>query len=195
MDGLVFMFSKYTRPTAPENKKASVTEQPPISFIDLETTETPRSILEEDFPRLAPLPISGGWGYSMETACVIDKNDPALDPNLPFNGVDYEYLFAEHRLYEELIIFRPKDQQFAGINFRRTRQNVREHEGRHFDVMTFDVSAFREVDFDRLKALYEGPDGIEDPAFDHEKHESLRASLIHTGERTYWFDITSFYGR
>jgi hypothetical protein len=61
VEGLVFMFSKYTRPTIPENKKASVTQQPPISFIDLETTATPRSILEADFPRLAPLPINGGY--------------------------------------------------------------------------------------------------------------------------------------
>lgn len=73
-------------------------------------------------------------------------------------------------------------------------QETKEYEDRRYDVLTFDVVAFKEEDFDRLKALYEGPDGVQNPAFDQEEHEALRASLIHTGERTFWFDITSFYG-
>ena len=26
------------------------------------------------------LPIRGGWGYNREDACIIDKNDPIIDP-------------------------------------------------------------------------------------------------------------------
>ena len=66
----------------------------PIDFFDLKTRETPREILEADFPRLGKLPISGGWGYGQPTACIIDKDDPCVDPNVPFDGVSIEYLFA-----------------------------------------------------------------------------------------------------
>ena len=81
----------------------------PIDFFDLKTRETPREIIEADFPRLGKLPISGGWGYGQPTACFIDKDDPCVDPNMPFDGVAIEHVFAERRLYEEQIVFRPKD--------------------------------------------------------------------------------------
>jgi hypothetical protein len=40
------------------------------------TRESPRQIIFEDFK--IDLPISGGWGYSIETACIIDKNDSTV---------------------------------------------------------------------------------------------------------------------
>jgi len=73
-------------------------------------------------------------------------------------------------------------------------KETRAEDGRSYDVLTFDVVAFRQEDFDRLREQYEGPDGVLNPAFDSDEHEALRASLIHTGERTFWLDITSFYG-
>ena len=188
------MFSKYKKPALQTDNNATNNPLHALPFIDLKTAETPRAILEADFPRLAPLPIHGGWGYSRETACVIDKHDPSVDQNRPFNGVSYEYLFAEYRLYEELIVFKPRGEQFAGIKHRLSRKETRAEDGRSYDVLTFDVVAFRQEDFDRLREQYEGPDGVLNPAFDSDEHEALRASLIHTGERTFWFDITSFYG-
>ena len=116
------MFSKYKKPALQTDNKPNNSPLLALPFIDLKTAETPRAILEADFPRLAPLPIKGGWGYSRETACVIDKHDPSVDQNRPFNGVSYEYLFAEYRLYEELIVFKPRGEQFAGIKHRLSRK-------------------------------------------------------------------------
>jgi len=165
-----------------------------IDFFDLESKETPREILESDFPRLGKLPFNGGWGYNKATACVIDKNDPSVDPELPFDGVYLEYLFAEYRVYEELIVFRPKGHQYAGIHRQLMGQKTLGIEGRLYDVLNFQISAFREEDFDRLKAIYEGPDGARNSSFDTKAHEALHNSLLHTGMREYWFDITSFFG-
>lgn len=165
-----------------------------IDFVDLQTMETPREILQSDFPRLGELPIKGGWGYSQAMACVIDKNDPSVDPRIPFNGVAVEYVFAEYRVYEELIIFRPKGQRYAGIRLDLASQEHSSLEGRFYDRLTFQVLAFREEDFEWLKAKYEGPDGVRNPNFDAEAHAALHNSLLHTGTREYWFDVTSFFG-
>ena len=45
----------------------------------LYTKESPRQILFEDYK--LDLPIKGGWGYSLDDACIIDKNDVAVIAN------------------------------------------------------------------------------------------------------------------
>ena len=46
------------------------------------------------------IPVRGGWGYSAEDACIIDKNDPIIDPDgpMPFYGVGFEKIFVERRI-------------------------------------------------------------------------------------------------
>ena len=66
-------------------------------------------------------------------------------------------------------------------------------DGLQYDVLTFEVAALREKDFRQLKEIYEGTDGLEDPSFDLEAHNALHNSLLLTGRRTYWFDVTSFF--
>jgi len=165
-----------------------------INFIDLVTKESPKEILETDFPRLGKLPIRGGWGYNQATACIIDKNDRSVEPGVPFDGVSFEYLFAEYRIYEELIIFQPVGHKFAGIRKNLTEQKTLKFADRHFDVLKFEVTAFREKDYERLKSIYEGPKGIQSSSFDDEAHQALHNSLLRSGFREYYFDITSFFG-
>jgi hypothetical protein len=168
---------------------------PQINFIELRTRETPREILETDFPRLGSIPIRGGWGYDLPSACIIDRNDQSVDPAMPFEGVSLEYVFAEYRLYEELIIFRSPEEKYAGIRSKLRDQQYMEVDGRRFDFLRLDVQAFLEQDFKMLKAEYEGPTGVSNPNFDHEAHQRKHDALLCTGTRHYWFDITSFYGR
>ena len=70
----------------------------------IEAAHSPREILAADFKSLGgELPIHGGWGYSLEDAAVIDKNDPTVPSGMPFDGVEIEYVFVEKRIYEELL--------------------------------------------------------------------------------------------
>ncbi len=165
-----------------------------IEFVDLETEKTPREILESDFPSIGVLPIRGGWGYSQFTACIIDKSDPAVDPRRAFNFVGLEYTFVKCRLYEELINFRPKGHQYADIRNELSSQRSEDIHGQRYDIMNFQVTALREGDFFRLKAIFEGPEGVISPSFDFKAHQELHSSLLHFGSREYWFDITSFIG-
>ena len=152
---------------------------PRIEFITLETPESPREVLERDFPDLAPLPIRGGWGYDLATACIIEPPD---DPERPFDGVDVEYAFAAHRIYEELMYMRPVDDDgYEDISFQLLNQALRREEDRYYDVLTFQVSARPE----------EWPDPFRTAS---DAGKPPRAPL-HIGEREFWFDITSFFGK
>lgn len=78
--------------------------------LDLITKESPKQIILEDFK--INLPISGGWGYSFDTACVINKNDS--EENSLF---EVEQIFVEKRIYEEMIIFRGINEKYFGIRW------------------------------------------------------------------------------
>ena len=152
---------------------------PRIEFITLETPETPRAVLERDFPNLAPLPIRGGWGYDLETACIIEPPD---DPDIPFDGVDVEYAFAAHRIYEELMFMRPVDDNgYEDISFQLLNQALRREGDRYYDVLTSQVSA--------------RPQEWPDPVHSTSGAENHYSASLHTGEREFWFDITGFFGK
>ena len=166
-----------------------------VTIEPLRTLDSPRELLAGHFKSIGELPIRGGWGYSREDAVVIDRDDPIVPRDQPFDGVDIEYVFIEKRTFEELIIFRPKGRQFSGIRRELIDQRTVVDNGRRYDVLRFDVTALPDADWDALKAEWEGPDGIQSPDFDHEAHQRRReAATIHYVAE-YWFDITSFFGR
>lgn len=166
------------------------------SLYPIKSKESPREILATDFTSLrGGLPIRGGWGYSQEDACIIDKNDPLVDASVPFDGVGLEYLFVEKRIYEEMIIFRPDGEKFSGIKWNLQQQSTH-HEGeRVFDKLVFEITAFPDKDWEELKAEFEGPQGYGHPEFDGEAHERKRQEKMVRFTRDFWFDITSFYGQ
>lgn len=162
----------------------------------IKTKESPREVLAADFKSLSGgLPIRGGWGYSQAEACIIDKNDSLVDPSVPFNGVGVEYVFVEKRIYEEMIIFRPNGEKFSGIRWDLLERSTLQEEGRVFDKLIFEISAFLDNDWEELKAEFEGPHGFGHSEFDVEAHERKRQEKMMKVTREFWFDITSFYGQ
>jgi len=147
-------------------------KEKPVDF-QLFTKESPRQILREDFKSISELPIKGGWGYDIESAVIIDKKDPIVSPGLPFDGIDIEYIFVDKRLFEELIIFRPKGQRFIHIENALKQQRTLALNGIRYDHLTFDVTAI--------------PESLEFSAAPVKE-----AGRIHFVSE-FWFDITSFY--
>ena len=166
-----------------------------IEIPRITSSETPRQVIARDFKSLrGELPIRGGWGYTIEDAVIIDKNDPAVSKVIPFDGVGLEYIFAEKRIYEELVISRPLNGRFSGIRWELLRQNLQNHdEGRAFDFLVFEITAFPDRDFAALKAEWETQSTNAD--FDIMAHAAKREGKIVRYERDYWFDITSFFGK
>ena len=158
------------------------------------TNETPRQLIAAHDQSSRDLPISGGWGYCKEDACIIDKDDPNVSRVLPFDGGAVERVFVENRTYAEMISFRAEGDDFAGIKWNMTKQWFFVEGGRKFDKLKYEVTAFPQADWQELRTEYEGTDGHGTPGFDAKKHERKRQEKMIRLERTFWFDITSFYG-
>lgn len=158
----------------------------------LVTKESPRQILLEDYK--LDLPIKGGWGYSLDDACIIDSDDPSINSNIPFDGVSLEYVFVEKRLYEEMIIFRRPEERLGGIRWNLDVQCLIPHAGRQFDHLAFDVTAYPEAIWDELTSRFE----VIQKNFSQEEFDELekyRISNMQSFKREYYFDITSFFGK
>lgn len=158
---------------------------------EIATDELPQDMLAAHFPSRGPLPIKGGWGYTREAACVIDKEDPCVPKGIPFDGVGVEYEFVARRLWEEMIIFRAPGEKFSGIEWKLTKQHMTVIDGRRYDHLQFHVTALPESRFAELKAEWEG--NLGNPSFDRADHIARRNAALAHMDVEYWFDITSFF--
>jgi hypothetical protein len=156
----------------------------------LHTKESPRQIILEDYK--LDLPIKGGWGYGLEDACVIDKYDQSANLARPFNGVNIEYIFAEKRLYEEMIVFRAGDERFGGIRWNCDLQELIHHNDKPYDHLIFDITAYQESVWDEISARFDllQKDYLQEK-FD--ELEAYRVLNIQKFRREYFFDISSFF--
>lgn len=208
--GLVLIFKAINR-FMPDEKESTIGEAAPeqvtpaetrapgdghtIRVLRVSTTITPRAFISKHHPSAGDLPIRGGWGYSIEDAVVIDMDDPAVVDPSTFNGVGIEYVFVEKRIYDELIVTRQEADQYAGITWNLIKQRLMSVGDQKFDEMEFEVCGFRVADWNALKAEWEGPDGATSGSFDKEAHERKRQRLKGHYTATYYFDVTSFFGR
>ncbi|MDB4516808.1 hypothetical protein N9089_04335 [Crocinitomicaceae bacterium] len=156
---------------------------------------SPRETLAMLFPSVGELPIGGGWGYQMESPLVIDKDDPIVNPDLPFDGVAIEKLFIEKRLYIELISIPDEGEKYSNIEWEIDSQKLIQSDERRFDLLWVSASAMRDD--------YPGFPGAVPP--DHPEFQDVFMQYLmlkrSSGEqpatfrRQYWFDITSFFSR
>ena len=156
------------------------------------TKESPRQIIFEDFK--LDLPITGGWGYDFESACVIDKNDSTVNQAIPFNGVAIEYVFVEKRIYEEMVIFRGDDEKYSGIRWELDSQELLFKNNKPYDKLIFNVAGFTDEVWDELTSRFEaiqksGKLELISELDAYKESEALR--LV----REFYFDISSFYGQ
>ena len=146
-----------------------------------ETRWTFKQILNEDFQQCRNLVISGGWGYSPEDAIILEPT-PDMVPT--------EYLIVEKRLYEELIIYRTKGDQYAGIEWNLQKQSLATIDGRKYDHLVFDVTAFHDSDWDYLSNDWASNHGYVDDPEGKAKHEAERQKRQVHFVAEYWFDIS-----
>ena len=156
------------------------------------TRESPRQIILEDFKM--DLPITGGWGYDFDTACVIDKNDPSVNQNMPFDGVGIEYVFVEKRIYEEMIIFRQAHEKYSGLRWDLEKQELISRDEKHYDRLIFNVIGFSDAIWDELTSRFEAiqKSGELEKMVELDAYRESKALRL---TREFYFDITSFYGQ
>lgn len=151
----------------------------------------PRDILLTDFPSMkCDFPIQGRWGYGIDDAVIINRNDPAAKTIRFFNAVAIEYEFVSKRLYEELIISREQDKRFSGIEWTLKKQALLSDHERKYDELVFIVTMFADKDWDFLSNDWESHGAyVNDPA-GLARHEKLRETLQLEMEEVFLFDIT-----
>ena len=114
------------------------------------------------------LPIDGGWGYSIDDACIItvdgdDDTQPAV--------VAVEYEFIEARIGTELDYC----EGFVDYQWRLLKQGLTRNGGRSFDHLIVEIAAVRSGDVH---------------AYDRETYQRMRDALTVRFQRDFWFDIT-----
>ena len=160
--------------------------------LQLITKESPRQIIFEDFK--IDLPIKGYWGYDIESACIIDKNDSTVSQEMPFNGVAIEYIFVEKRIYEEMVIFRGDDEKYSGIRWGLDKQELLFVNDKPYDKLVFNVVGFTDAVWDELTSRFEAIQKSGNLELISEL-DAYRESKALRLVREFYFDITSFYGQ
>jgi hypothetical protein len=151
-------------------------------------------VLAEDFPRdCLNLPISGGWGYSQADAIAFVRHRFPI-PAAP-DFVPLEYHIVQKVIYEELIIFRPKNYKFSGISKILQTQYVFDDDGKKYDYLKFLVSCWSDWHWDQLKREWEENDFGMRPGFDQAAHSAKREASRVQYEREFWFDISDVFDR
>lgn len=160
--------------------------------LQLITKESPRQIIFEDFK--IDLPIKGYWGYDIESACIIDKNDSTVNQAMPFNGVAIEYVFVEKRIYEEMIIFRGNDEKYSGIKWGLDKQELLFKDDKPYDKLIFNVLGFTDEVWDELTSRFEAiqKSGKLELISELDAYRESKALRL---VREFYFDITSFYSK
>ncbi len=159
-----------------------------LKICKIYSKETPKQILCEDFPT-RKWPISGGWGYSMSDAVVVELDNEA-------DGVSFEYTFVEFRTYEELIIWRSKKDALCNIRLNLIMQTQLDgKDGKHYDILKMKVGAFTHPDYQFLKNDYDLHNGYADDAEGYAAHYKMYEAKRIYFEVECWFDITRFFGK
>lgn len=158
----------------------------------------PPPIVREKTPREAwkingqDLPIRGGWGYCLEDACIVDRNDPVVDPTEEFDSIAVEYEFIENRIMDEIYA---GDQGYARTDWELVSQHLIHVGERSYDRLVFKIATYRSEDWNEIEEYWEANHGAESPDFNLLEYLEKRQKKLICYEREFWFDITSFFGR
>lgn len=156
-----------------------------------ETRPALRDVIMESFKE--DLPIKGGWGYSIEDAIIIDRDDSTVDKSIPFPGVAIEYNIVDKRLWQELFFFRPLSNRFFGIQWERELQSLMSVGEKRYDFLKVKGYCFLDHDYISLRDEFMQRESNQE--FDIKKHLEKREQLMYHFTTEYYFDITSFFGK
>lgn len=141
----------------------------------------------------AEMPIKGGWGYTKEDAIIIDKNDPVVPKEFPFDGIGLEYEIVERRIDLEFTLLQDEKDRFKDVHWELKKQELIQDQDRIFDKFTVKITALPFEDW-RSRRI-EWKENGHNPDFDKEWFQAKTLELTQYCYRDFWFDITSFYGQ
>ncbi|SDE56381.1 hypothetical protein [Desulfuromonas thiophila] len=148
---------------------------------------SPRETWNNKFIPEPDLPIRGGWGYTREDACIIDKNDAIVDSSEEFDGIGVEYDFVENRNQSEIT---ESDYWFRDHQYQLISQRLLGIDDQYYDHLIFEITIIGPAksieDEKQIKSLNEENQTV--------IQVDSRENPIYY-RREFWFDITSFFRR
>ena len=148
-------------------------------------------------------PVSGGWGYTQEDACVFDFGDEFSDVPTEIRwslmddrSVSLQRLFFERHVYEEIIHSPlPDTPDLHCLKWQKIKQSLIHGEnGRVYDRIDYLVSGFLAEDLIFLRSDYE-------KCMTENDSEGIKRNLEMADERIVkydsicWFDISCYMNR
>jgi len=164
-----------------------------INVKQINTQTSLRKLCSSIFDSDAEIPIKGGWGYSIEDAIIIDKNDAVVPRDIPFDGISLEYVIIDKRIYLELNGLQDNSNKYKDIYWKVEKQELVSNEGRYFDKITVRITALHLDDYKSRRT--EWKENGHKPDFDKEWFMKKSLELTQYCYREFWFDITSFYAQ
>lgn len=158
-----------------------------INLNRFKNKKSPKQILENDFLSIYNIPISGGWGYSLNDTIVINKYPDSITEKNFQTGYDLQKVFIKSRIYEELIISNKSD-KYTKIRWKMIKQKLLPKNERIIDYFKYRVCGFKLIEYIKLK--YE-LSKIKDISEKKIKEHFDKILICYDSE--FWFDITSFF--
>lgn len=150
-------------------------------FTELEKEMNIQELIKTTFE--ADLPISGGWGYGLEEATVIEAlPEGMLLPQL-------QHMLTSVRAHMEMNIRQEPQNRYGAINANeRAREEIKNENGT-FEKVTYSVTAMKEETYNAFIKEYK--EGYGKEGFDLNTHFKRREEATLIREVVHFFDVTA----
>jgi len=148
----------------------------PIHFEQLPNVDDLSGVIEDMFG--VKLDISGGWGYDNSAPVIVNSLDIPIDQFL--------HMFASIRANTEMNLYLEEKQRYGSINCNFIEGKQVEIENQLFDMITFEITAMKEIIYADLIDEYKENYG-KNEEFDLEDHFKRRKENTIKLETDFWF--------
>ncbi len=144
-----------------------------MKFAKLERVDNLKEFIKDNFE--VELPVSGGWGDSIEEAVEIK------DANMPIKQI--EHIFATIKANIQMHLLLPKKDRFGGINLKEIKRESKDS----YDIVEYEIEAIKEDIYAKLIDEYKEGYGKDD--FNMEEHFKKREDATFRRIDTIYFKI------
>jgi len=151
------------------------------TFEQLQENTDIRELIKSTFD--ADLPLAGNWGYTEETATIIEALPEGM--SLP----QLEHMVTSIRAHLEMNITQEKEHRYGAINANERAREESSSDAHVFNKITYEITAIKEALFNAFIKEYKEGYGKED--FDLNEHFKRRQEATLTREVVHYFEVSA----
>ncbi len=151
------------------------------TFKELQENSDIRELIKSTFD--ADLALAGGWGYTQETATVIEALPEGM--SLP----QLEHMVTTIRAHLEMNITQEKEKRYGAINANERGREESRSDAAVFNKITYEITGIKEERFNAFVKEYKEGYGQED--FDLNAHFKRREEATLSREVVHYFEVSA----